>query len=54
MIDDSLRKKEKNISRKTNEHIISNKNNLMYEKYINTIKQLYPNKLRESRLVQQQ
>lgn len=50
MIEDSLRKKEKYITRKTNEHIIQNKDNLMYEKYITKIKQLYPNKLRENRI----
>lgn len=38
MIEDSLMKKEKNISRNTNEHIIKNKGNLMFEKYITTIK----------------
>lgn len=34
MNEDSMRKKEKDIGRKTNEHIVQNKDNLMYDKFI--------------------
>ncbi|CDW84178.1 UNKNOWN [Stylonychia lemnae] len=47
MIEDSLKKKERKISRKTNEDIIQNKDHLMYEKIISNIKQLYPSKHKE-------
>ena len=47
MIEDSLKKKERDISRKTNEHLLQNKDNLKYEKFIKKIKFLYPLKLKE-------
>lgn len=48
MNEDSMRKKEKDLSRKTNEHIVQNKDNLMYDKFIQNIKTLYPIKLKET------
>lgn len=47
MIEDSIRKKERDLSRKTNEHLIQNKQKLKYEKFIQTIKYLFPSKLKE-------
>lgn len=46
MIESSLRKRERDITRKTNENIIMNKESLLYEKVIQTIKTLYPIKLK--------
>ncbi len=46
MIEDSMRKKEKDITRKTNEHLIQNKEGLMYDKIIQNLKTLYPIKLK--------
>lgn len=47
MIEDSMEKREKQeVSRETNEHILQNKEMLMYEQIIDDIKRMYPIKLK--------
>ena len=46
MNESSLKKREKDMTRRTNEHIISNKDALLYDKIIQTIKTLYPVKIK--------
>ena len=46
MNEESLAKREKMVSRETNEHIIQNKDNLMFDQIIKDIKQMYPIKLK--------
>ena len=46
MNESSLKKREKDITRRTNEHIVSNKDALLFDKIIQTIKTLYPVKIK--------
>lgn len=46
MIEESMQKREKEVTRETNEHIIQNKDNLMYDSIIKDIKRMYPIKLK--------
>lgn len=53
MVEDSMAKRERDLSRRTNEDLVKNKNDLRYEEYVKLIKQIYPNKLREGRIQQE-
>jgi len=46
MIEDSMEKRENQVRRETNEHILQNKESLMYEQIITDIKRMYPIKLK--------
>lgn len=46
MIEESIERREKDVSRDTNEHILQNKDNLMYDQIIKDIKKMYPIKLK--------
>lgn len=46
MNEKSMRKKERDITRKTNASIVKNKDGILYEKYIADVKKLYPIKLK--------
>lgn len=48
MCEKAMSKREKDVTRKTNEQLVKNKDSLMYENYISDIKKLYPVKLRET------
>ena len=48
MIEDSMRKREEDVSRKTNEDLMQNRDNLKYEQLIKDIRTLYPIKMKGS------